>query len=357
MTAPSLQNREVQYALTMQHYVEPILPFLSDREVSEVYTNPATCEVWIGTVGERQATGVHLPEMHIQAFLNTCAERQNETLNQRNEHIQAQLPLPVFRGARLQGVTPRIVERPCFNIRKRASAIYSLAEYLQGGFLCSTHYESIQSAIRDRKNILVFGGMGSGKTTLVNAILDGMVDDNPSEDFLILEDTQELQCRAEGTRYMTQTNTNSLRDLVKLTKRMFPGRVIVGEVRDEAALDLMNAWTSGHPGGSGTVHASSAIGALRKMAALARWAADTDHSAMVAEAIDLVVGIERTETGRVIREVAWVEDELGPDGDYVLRTVPADCPAPPEGTVSVYPLVSTTKPDPSAPLGKHPHPS
>lgn len=328
MTAHSPQNREVQYALTMQHYVEPILPYLSEREVSEIYTNPATCEVWIGTTGGREATGIRLPEVHIQAFLNTCAERQNETLNQKNEHIQAQLPLPVFRGARLQGVTPRIVERPCFNIRKRASTIYSLQEYLDAGSLCSVHYQAIQSAIRDRKNILVFGGMGSGKTTLVNAILDGMVDDDPTEDFLILEDTQELQCRAEGTRYLTQTNANSLRDLVKLTKRMFPGRVIVGEVRDEAALDLMNAWTSGHPGGSGTVHASSPIGALRKMASLARWAADTDHTAMVAEAIDLVVGIERTTTGRIIRHVAWVDDELGTNGDYILRTVLRDSLAP-----------------------------
>jgi len=324
MTADPLQNREVQYALTMQHYVEPILPYLSNREVSEIYTNPATCEVWIGTTGARHATGIQLPEMHIQAFLNTCAERQNETLNRNNEHIQAQLPLPVFHGARLQGVTPRIVERPCFNIRKRASTIYSLQEYVDAGSLCRAHYRAIQSAIRDRKNILVFGGMGSGKTTLVNAILDAMIDDNPTEDFLILEDTQELQCRADGTRYLTQTNTNGLRDLVKLTKRMFPGRVVVGEVRDEAALDLMNAWTSGHPGGTGTVHASSPIGTLRKMAALARWAADTDHTAMVAEAIDLVVGIERTATGRIIRHVAWVDDELGPEGDYKLRPVSSD---------------------------------
>ena len=318
----SLQTREAQYALTMKHYVEPILPFLEEERVSDIYTNPSTCEVWLGTSEGREQTGITMLETHIRAFLNTCAERQNETLDRKHEHIQAQLPLAIFRGARLQGVTPRIVERPCFNLRKRASAIYPLEDYLEKGTLCPAHYEAIRTAIRERKNILVFGGMGSGKTTLVNAILNGMVDEDPGEDFLILEDTQELQSRAPGTRYLTQTHENDLRDLVKLTKRMFPGRIIVGEVRDEAALDLMNAWTSGHPGGTGTVHASSPVGALRKMASLARWAADTDHAATVAEAIDLVVGIEQSPTGRAVRQVAWVGDELDEDGNYILEVVP-----------------------------------
>jgi len=325
------EQREAQYARTMRHYVEPILPFFAEDEVSEIYTNPSTCEVWLGTHHGRQRTGIILPDVHIQAFLNTCAERQNETLDRRNEHLQAQLPLFIFHGARLQGLTPRIVERPCFNIRKRASVIYPLEDYVADGSLCRVHYEVLCTAIQERKNILVFGGMGSGKTTLVNAILNGMVEADPSEDFLILEDTQELQCSAEGTRYLTQTHTNGLRDLVKLTKRMFPGRIIVGEVRDEAALDLMNAWTSGHPGGAGTVHASSPIGALRKMATLARWATDTNHAATVAEAIDLLVGIERTSTGRVVRHVAWVGDALDADGNYVIDPVPSTGPEWPAG--------------------------
>lgn len=322
MTTSPTEQRDQEYARTMSHYVEPILPFLDDETVSEVYTNPRTCEVWLGTQDGRKRTGIVLSEMHIRAFLNTCAERQNETLNRQNEHIQAQLPLSIFRGARLQGVTPRIVERPCFNIRKRASVIYPLEDYVANGSLRRAHYEILHEAIRQRKNILVFGGMGSGKTTLVNAILNGMVEADPSEDFLILEDTQELQCPAEGTRYLTQTHANSLRDLVKLTKRMFPGRIIVGEVRDEAALDLMNAWTSGHPGGAGTVHASSPRGALRKMASLARWATDTDHAATVAEAIDLVIGIERTGEGRLVRHVARVGDELDEAGSYIIEPLP-----------------------------------
>lgn len=322
------EQREVQYAMTMRHYVEPIVPFFADEEVSEIYTNPSTCEVWLGTRRGRQRTGIVLSAVHIQAFLNTCAERQNETLDPCNEHLQAQLPLPVFRGARLQGVTPRIVERPCFNIRKRASVIYPLEDYVANGSLHPAHYAVLSEAIRGRKNILVFGGMGSGKTTLVNAILNDMVEADPSEDFLILEDTPELQCAADGARYLTQTHANGLRDLVKLTKRMFPGRIIVGEVRDEAALDLMNAWTSGHPGGAGTVHASSPIGALRKMASLARWATDTDHAATVAEAIDLLVGIEQTSLGRAVRHVAWVDDELAPTGDYVIDPVSPIEPVP-----------------------------
>jgi type IV secretion system protein VirB11 len=234
--------------------------------------------------------------------------------------------------------------------------IYPLDDYVADGSLCHAHHAVLCEAIQKRKNILVFGGMGSGKTTLVNAILNEMVEADPSEDFLILEDTQELQCAAEGTRYLTQTHTNGLRDLVKLTKRMFPGRIIVGEVRDEAALDLMNAWTSGHPGGTGTVHASSPVGALRKMATLARWATDTDHAATVTEAIDLLVGIERTSTGRTVQHVAWVGDALDLEGNYVIRpvppthSVPPTHPEPPSDPARSTRPIPSTRPDPSGSL-------
>lgn len=320
--AAALDRREEEYAVRMSHYVEPILAHLADDDVTEVYTDPASGEVWVAKRGVREPTGESLTEMSIRAFLNVVAERQKETLDRRVEHIQAQLPIEIFAGARLQGLTPRIVEKPCFNLRKRASRYFPLGDYVRGGVLDEAHCQAIRAAIASHKNILVFGGTGSGKTTLVNAILGGMAEACPDEDFLILEDTQELQCPARATRYMTQSLTTPLRELVKLALRMFPDRIIVGEVRDEAALDLMDAWLTGHPGGTGTVHASSPVGALRRMERLARRATDTDHSVLVAEAIDLVVGIERTGAGREVRHVAWVSDELDAEGNFLLEPVP-----------------------------------
>ena len=265
------ETREADYAEQMRHHLGPAMQLFEDPHVAEVYVNPGNRRVWVEDRREgRLVTGIHLEPDRIRAFLNTVADRERETLGVSSAHIAAQLPLAYFEGARLQGFLPRLVKSPCFVARKRPDRVYPLAEYVEKGMMTAVQHVAILRAIAERKNILVAGGTGSGKTTLVNAILKGMTDCDPADRFMILEDTPELRCEAADQCTMKTTLMLDLADLVKLTLRASPDRIIVGEVRDGAALHLMDGWVTGHPGGAGTVHATTPRGALRRMERLAR---------------------------------------------------------------------------------------
>jgi type IV secretion system protein VirB11 len=303
----------------MAHYLGPARRFLSDEEVTEIYTSPLDGRVFLDTrEGGRVGTELHLSPGDIRSFLNVVADRQAETLGPGNESIQAQLPKAIFGGARLQGILPRIVRIPCLNIRKRPTRIYTLADYVAQGALTPGLKRSLEEAVARRKNILVAGGTGSGKTTFVNAVLKAMTDHGPRENFLLIEDTPELQCAAEDRREFQTTLHSRMVDLVRMSLRASPDRIIVGEVRDGSAYYLMDAWCTGHPGGAGTVHATSPAGALRRMARLARQAHDVDHRVLVAESIDLVCVIRKSAGKRKVTDVVQVSSELLPSDAYAL---------------------------------------
>ena len=304
----------------MAHYLGPAQRFLSDEDVTEIYTSPLDGRVFLDTRKKgRVGTEIYLSPGDIRSFLNVVADRQAETLGPGNESIQAQLPKTVFGGARLQGILPRIVRIPCLNIRKRPSRIYTLADYVAQGGLTPELKRQLEKAVAQRKNVLVAGGTGSGKTTFVNAILKAMTDLGPRENFLLIEDTPELQCAAEDRRELQTTLHSRMVDLVRISLRASPDRIIVGEVRDGSAYYLMDAWCTGHPGGAGTVHATSPVGALRRMARLARQAYDVDHRVLVAESIDLVCVIQKSGDTRRITDVVQVGSELLSSGAFALN--------------------------------------
>jgi type IV secretion system protein VirB11 len=141
---------------------------------------------------------------------------------------------------------------------------------------------------------------------------------------VIIEDTRELQCAAPNLVAMrTKDGVASLSDLVRSSLRLRPDRIPIGEVRGAEALDLLKAWGTGHPGGIGTIHAGSAIGALRRMEQLIQEAVVTVPRALIAETIDLVAVLSGRGSARRLSELARV-DGLGLDGDYrVLHAV--DC--------------------------------
>jgi type IV secretion system protein VirB11 len=140
---------------------------------------------------------------------------------------------------------------------------------------------------RARANILVAGGTSTGKTTLTNALLAEVA--KTADRVVIIEDTRELQCAAPNLVAMrTKDGVASLSDLVRSSLRLRPDRIPIGEVRGAEALDLLKAWGTGHPGGVGTIHAGTAIGALRRMEQLIQEAVVTVPRALIAETIDLV---------------------------------------------------------------------
>jgi type IV secretion system protein VirB11 len=180
--------------------------------------------------------------------------------------------------------------------------------------------------VREHQNILIVGGTNTGKTTLANALLKEVTDLFPTERIVILEDTVELQCLAPDHLALRTTPTVTLAQLVKSALRTSPTRIVVGEVRGSEALDLLDAWATGHPGGVATVHASSAEGALLRLDRLAQRANVPPQRHLVAEAIHLIAVVEGSNAGRRVTDLVRVGG-LGRDGCYVLqRAATADVP-------------------------------
>jgi type IV secretion system protein VirB11 len=149
--------------------------------------------------------------------------------------------------------------------------------------------DAIARAVRARQNVLICGGTNSGKSTLANAVIREISEWSPDDRVVILEDTVELQCAAKDHLALRTGAGLVLADLVRSTMRASPDRIVVGEVRGAEALDLLDAWATGHPGGVATVHASSAEGALIRLDRLARRANVPSQRELIAEAIQLVV--------------------------------------------------------------------
>ena len=296
-----------------------IIGAISDPDVTEVYVNPQDCAIRLETRSRGKInSGASIDAHRVEMFLNAVATRQGVTLTSASPRLEAELPARIFAGARLQGFVPPVTSGPAFNIRKAASSVYSLDDYVASGVLSGGQCVVLRSAISERKNILVVGGTNTGKTTLANAVLHEVALQFPADRIVILEDTVELQCAARDQLALRTTSAVSLADLLRSALRTSPSRIIVGEVRGAEALDLLDAWATGHPGGVATVHASSAEGALHRLDRLAQRSNVPPQPELVAEAVHLVVLIEGGHSTRRVTELARVRG-LDATGRYVLQ--------------------------------------
>ena len=190
---------------------------------------------------------------------------------------------------------------------------------MTSGVLSAEGAQTIRSAVAQRKNILVAGGTGSGKTTLVNAILHEP--EFQRQRVVLIEDTRELQCSAADRVELLTKNTEpkvSMNDLLRMTLRLRPDRIVIGEVRGGEALAMLKAWNTGHPGGVATIHANSAQDALHRLEDLIGEVSQTIPHRAIASAINLVVFIERI-TAVPGRKVSQVQHIAGfHDGKYTF---------------------------------------
>jgi P-type conjugative transfer ATPase TrbB len=237
-----------------------------------------------------------------------------EVVTRDRPRVSATLPET---GERFQGAFMPIVSSPAFAIRKRPEVVFTLSEYVDQGIMAEYQAAAIRAAATARQNILIVGGTGSGKTTLANAIL---AEPAFAQDRVVLiEDTAELQCSAEDKIQMLTKRTDppvTMTDLVRDTLRLRPDRIIIGEVRDGSALDLLKAWNTGHPGGLATIHANSAMEGLTRLEDLMGEVTQRIPYRAIAQAINVIIYIERTAQGRRVQEVSRV---TGREGDaYVL---------------------------------------
>lgn len=281
-----------------------IMTALHDPKVIEIMLN-SDGYLWIEKMGEpMQKIGI-FPDANARALMGTIASFIDSTITPDKPILECELPID---GSRFAGVMPPVVAHPTFTIRKKAVSIFTLQDYLETGILSEMQVITIKEAILNRKNILIVGGTGSGKTTLTNAIIDSMVELTPFDRIVIIEDTAELQCKAENANTFRTTDSTSMNSCLKLTMRMRPDRILVGEVRGREALDLLKAWNTGHPGGIATVHANSAFGGLIRMEQLIAEGTTAPMEKLIAEAVNIVVFIEKTSAGgRRVKEILRVD--------------------------------------------------
>ena len=286
---------------------------LDDPGIAEVMLNPDG-RLWTDRLaGGMEDTGERIAPADAERIIRLVAHHVGAEVHAGSPRVSAELPES---GERFEGLIPPIVAAPCFAIRRPAVAVFTLANYVRAGIMTEAQAELLRAAVLARKNVLVAGGTSTGKTTLVNALLAEIA--GTGDRIVLIEDTRELQCTAENlVSLRTRDGSATLTDLVRSALRLRPDRIPIGEVRGAEALDLLKAWGTGHPGGIGTLHAGSAIGALRRLEQLIQEAVVTVPRALIAETIDLIAVLSGRGTARRFTELAAVEG-LGTDGDYVL---------------------------------------
>ena len=289
--------------------------------------DPLTVEVMLNADGriwqERLGGGMKLigeiRNIQAQAILKSVASFHGLAVTRDSPRLECEWPLDLSRFA---GQLPPVVREVTFAIRKKASAVFTLDQYVERAIMTAAQADVLREAIRTHKNILVTGGTGSGKTTLVNAIIFEMVEQNPTERFVTIEDTAELQCSAPNQVQYYTSATTTLTDLVKGTLRMRPDRILVGEVRDAAALDLLDVWNTGHEGGVATLHANNALAGLTRLRSLIsrNKAAPAEIEPLIGEAVHVVVHIARTpDKSRRIQEILAIDGYA--NGQYLTRSL------------------------------------
>jgi type IV secretion system protein VirB11 len=296
---------------------------MEQPEVVELMLN-ADGRVWVDRLGSGMQSIGAMPAQTAESFIATVASTLRSTVTRENPILECELPLVhPFHGARFEAVIPpNVSPGPVFTIRRKASAVFRLAEYERQGIMTASQRAAIERAVRERRNVLVVGGTGTGKTTLTNAIIAYMVEVAGGHRLVIIEDTAEIQCAAENAVILRATDSVDMLRLLKTTMRLRPDRIIVGEVRGGEALALLKAWNTGHPGGVCTVHANTHLNAARagltRIEQLIAEASPTPMPALIGEAVDLIVSIAKADNrpGRRIQEVVSVEGFA--DGVYQL---------------------------------------
>ena len=275
---------------------------LDDTSVVEIMVNPDG-RLFVERLGQGMEMLAALQPGAAEIIIGSVAHALQSEADADRPIISGELPIC---GHRFEGLLPPIVAAPSFTIRRRASRLIPLDDYVREGIMTPVQAGAIRDAIMARLNIVICGGTGSGKTTLANAVIAEIVSSAPQDRMVILEDTAEIRCAAENAVALHTSDAVDMARLLKSTMRLRPDRIIVGEVRDGAALTLLKAWNTGHPGGVTTIHSNSTLSALRRLEQLTAEVSQQPMHAVIGEAVDLVVSIERAGKSRRVRDVMRV---------------------------------------------------
>lgn len=292
---------------------------LRDPSVTEIEVNPDG-KIWLQTFDDHFFTGHFMSINDRRSVIAIVADAMEASA----EDGALEADFPNIEGDitqvrdRFQAVMPPYADAELISIRRHSTRVIPLHEYVEKGIIPADAADLMRSGVRERKNFIIAGGTGSGKTTFGNALLNepGFASDR----VIMIEDRRELRCTAPNSaRLMAVKGKQTIRQHVQTALRLNPDRIIIGEVRDGAALDALKAWNTGHPGGLLTVHADGAIEALERLEDLIKEVSADPQKRMIGRAVDYVVFLAGKGATRRVREIIRV---LKHDGsEYVTEQV------------------------------------
>jgi pilus assembly protein CpaF len=317
-------SREAIFEASLGFFLTPVKKFLDDRTVTEIMVNGYN-EVYIERRGKLEYTDARfVSEDALLTAVHNVAQYVGREIDDNRPILDARLP----DGSRVHAVIPPSARRGTYlTIRKFSRDVMNLDELIRLGSISEAAREFLEICVRLHKNIIVAGGTGTGKTSLLNALSTAVPEE---ERIVVIEDSSELRLKQPHTLYLEAQQADaygrgglSIRQLFVASLRMRPDRIIVGEVRGGEALDMIQSMISGHAGSLTTVHASSPRDALVRLETLSLMS-DVEipvyvARAQVASAIQIVVQLSRfSEDGS--RRITRVTEACGLDKDnYTFR--------------------------------------
>lgn len=300
-------------------FLRPIQAHILDPDVSEIMVNGPE-QVFVERAGYlEQIEGVTLNEKSLMVAVKNIARRLGDDISEEKPILDSRLP----DGSRVAAVIP-----PCslngvtLTIRKFNARHFGIEDLIRIGTITEDLAAQFANAVRSRKNILISGGTGTGKTTLLNIVANFIPD---SERVLVIEDTAEIQIRTpnlvrfEARRAQNDLPAVTIRDLLKATLRHRPDRILLGEIRGGEAFDLLQLLNTGHSGTLSTVHANSAHQALSRFTTcVLQSEMDLPYRAIksnIADSLNWLVQIERRPGRRFVSQVLEIAD-YDPETDH-----------------------------------------
>ncbi len=298
----------------------PLEPYLRDSSVSEIMVNGPD-EIYVEADGRlTTANGAFADEAHLRRIIDKIVAKVGRRIDESSPMVDARLA----DGSRVNAVIPPIaLDGSMLTIRKFAADPFSARDLVDFGTMTQPVSDFLAACVRGRMNVLVSGGTGSGKTTTLNVLSSAIPED---ERIVTIEDAAELQLHQEHVLRMESRPVNvegkgqvTIRDLVRNSLRMRPDRIVIGEVRDGAALDMLQAMNTGHDGSLSTVHANTPRDALARLETMVLMAGiDLPVRAIreqVASAVDVIVQQTRLKDGS--RKIVQVTEVIGMEGDII----------------------------------------
>jgi pilus assembly protein CpaF len=298
----------------------PIEPLLRDPDVSEIMVNGARL-IFVERFGHIEPVDAQfVDETHLRRVIDKIVSRVGRRIDESSPMVDARLP----DGSRVNAVVPPIaLDGSVLTIRKFAADPYGADDLIAFGTLTRPVADLLAACVRGRLDMVISGGTGSGKTTTLNVLSQFLPND---ERIVTIEDAAELQLHQQHVLRMESRPPNmegrgevTIRDLVRNALRMRPDRIVVGEVRDGAALDMLQAMNTGHDGSLTTVHSNSPRDSLSRLETMVLMAGmDLPMRAIreqLAAAVDVIVHQSRLKDGT--RRITHITEVTGMEGDVV----------------------------------------